>query len=222
MRSPRRHETGAAASRGHETGVARPCGVVQVRGGSPVRQASLAASCPRKLIALVTLACVATAAEGAVVFRPVDLMITGDAPLAAWQVEVRYDRSKVKILSLEGGEAGEDKAWREPPHYDRRGMSRGRIVLAAFVDDDAKDYNVAADRWGVWAGRSAFMKQARGALTSLSSPQADQGAVLIHYTDGLDSLDPFSAVHVGAERFGVGHGAVGVLVELQQWDQDSG
>ncbi len=89
-------------------------------------------------LVLVTLAFATAAegAEGAVEFRTVDVIVTSDAPLAAWQVEVRYDRAKVKILSLEGGEAGENEAWREPPHYDARGMNRGRIVLAAFVDDD--------------------------------------------------------------------------------------
>jgi len=61
-----------------------------------------------------------------------------DSPLAAWQVDVRYDRAKAKIVGLEGGDAAKGAAWREPPHYDTRGMSRGRIVIAAFVDDDAK------------------------------------------------------------------------------------
>ncbi|MHC5053403.1 MAG: hypothetical protein ACYTKD_01655 [Planctomycetota bacterium] len=82
--------------------------------------------------------CAARVAEGAIEFRTVDVFITSDAPLAAWQVDVRYDRSTVKILSLEGGEEGEDAAWREPPHHDARGMSRSRIMLAAFVNDDAK------------------------------------------------------------------------------------
>jgi len=92
----------------------------------------------RTAAALLALLAFAAAADGAVHFRTVDVYMNSDAPLAAWQVEVRYDRAKVKIVGLEGGEAGRDAAWREPPHYDRRGMSRGRIVVAAFVDDDAK------------------------------------------------------------------------------------
>jgi len=87
--------------------------------------------------ALVVLALAATA-EGAVRFRTVDLVAMSDAPLAAWQVEVRYDRARIKVLSLEGGEADADAAWGEPPHHDARGMKGGRIVLAAFVDEDAK------------------------------------------------------------------------------------
>ena len=39
--------------------------------------------------------------------------LDSDAPLAAWQVEVRYDRARVKIVGLEGGEAGKGSAWRE-------------------------------------------------------------------------------------------------------------
>jgi hypothetical protein len=80
----------------------------------------------------------AATANGAVRFHTVDVYVDSDAQLAAWQVEVRYDRARVKIVGLEGGEAGEDAAWGEPPHYDARGKEQGRIVLAAFVDDDAK------------------------------------------------------------------------------------
>lgn len=83
--------------------------------------------------ALVALA-FAPAAQAAIAFRTVDVVVTSDAPLAAWQVEVRYDRARVKVLSIEGG----DGSWREPAYYDGRGMKAGRIVLAAFVDDDAR------------------------------------------------------------------------------------
>jgi hypothetical protein len=86
---------------------------------------------------LATLALAATA-DAAVRFRTVDLVVTSKSPLAAWQAEVRYDSSRVKVLSLEGGESGVGAAWREPPHHDARGMRGGRIVLAAFVEDDAR------------------------------------------------------------------------------------
>jgi len=140
----------AICGRGHETGVARRA---PFEGGlrtttatralpavsCPRKSASFAASCPRNILAATLVAlCLASVADGAVHFRTVDLVITSDAPLAAWQVDVRYDRARAKIVGLEGGEAGEGEAWREPPHYDTRGMSRGRIVIAAFVDDDAK------------------------------------------------------------------------------------
>ncbi|MHC4250017.1 MAG: hypothetical protein ACYS9X_12890 [Planctomycetota bacterium] len=90
------------------------------------------------IAASLIVLCAARGAEAASEFRTVDLIITSDAALAAWQVDVRFDRATVRILSLEGGEASRDAAWGEPPHHDARGMGRGRIVLAAFVDDDAK------------------------------------------------------------------------------------
>ena len=70
-------------------------------------------------------------------FAAFDLTVdAGDVPLAAWQVEVRYDPATTKILSLEGGETA---AFRDAPHYDRRGFTGGRIVIAAFAgrDEDA-------------------------------------------------------------------------------------
>ncbi len=91
----------------------------------------------RSAAAILAVLAFAATAEGAVRFRTVDLVVTSKAPLAAWQAEVRYDRAKVKVLSIEGGEVGREAAWREPPHHDARGMKGGRIVLAAFVDDDA-------------------------------------------------------------------------------------
>jgi hypothetical protein len=67
-------------------------------------------------------------------FRALDLWVdTGDAPLAAYQVELRYDRSAVKIVGLEGGEPD---AYRDPPYHDRAGLEAGRIVLAALTTDD--------------------------------------------------------------------------------------
>jgi hypothetical protein len=68
-------------------------------------------------------------------FVAVDVFVdSGGERLAAWQVELTYDRDHVRVLSLEGGAA---EGWREPPHYDPRGMTAGRMVMAAFVSDDA-------------------------------------------------------------------------------------
>jgi len=68
-------------------------------------------------------------------FRTVDLWLTTeDASLVAYQVEIRYDRSRVKIVSLEGGDP---EAFRAPPHHDPAGKAGGRIVLAALTADDA-------------------------------------------------------------------------------------
>ena len=75
------------------------------------------------------------AADPQVRFVPVDLWgDSGDQPLAAYQVEVRYDAQRVRVVGIEGGT---HTAFAEPPHYDPRGMSGGRITLAAF--STAKD-----------------------------------------------------------------------------------
>jgi len=68
-------------------------------------------------------------------FVAFDLRIdAGDTPLAAWQVEVTYDPAATKVLSLEGGET---EGFRDAPHYDRRGLEGGRIVIAAYATTDA-------------------------------------------------------------------------------------
>lgn len=70
-------------------------------------------------------------------FRPVDVFLdSGDARLAAYQVEVRYDKSRVKIVGVEGADAEEAEGFNPPPYYDHKGMDAGRIVIAAFVTDD--------------------------------------------------------------------------------------
>jgi hypothetical protein len=67
-------------------------------------------------------------------FVAFDLRIdAGDAALAAWQVEVTYDPATTKVLSLEGGET---EGYRDAPHYDRRGLEGGRIVIAAYAPRD--------------------------------------------------------------------------------------
>ncbi len=68
-------------------------------------------------------------------FRTAEIFIdSGDEKLAAWQVEVRYDKQSVAIVGLEGGDA----VFASPPYYDPRGMEGGRIVIASFTTDDAK------------------------------------------------------------------------------------
>lgn len=101
----------------------------------------------RRLVVLfaVGLSSLAIAAEGgkaekgktpAVTFQAVDIYIdSGKDALAAYQVEVKYDRKHVTVVGVEGGEP---EAFQEAPHYDRKGMSGGRIVIAAFTLDDNK------------------------------------------------------------------------------------
>ena len=86
------------------------------------------------LVIIVALALNARAAP-AVRFVPVDVWFdTGEQSLAAYQIEVRYDATRVDIVGLEGGE---HPAFTKAPYYDPRGLTGGRIVVAAF--STAKD-----------------------------------------------------------------------------------
>jgi hypothetical protein len=70
----------------------------------------------------------------AVTFEAMDLWIdSGGEPLAAYQVEITYDKSSVKIVGLEGGQTS---AYTNAPYYDRDGFDSGRIVVAAFTTDE--------------------------------------------------------------------------------------
>ena len=66
-------------------------------------------------------------------FRTVEVSVdSNEEALAAYQIGIRYDRDKIKIVGLEGGTEGFEK----PPFYDRAGLERGHIIIAAYVDDD--------------------------------------------------------------------------------------
>lgn len=61
-------------------------------------------------------------------FRALDVIIdSGDAELAAYQVEVRG--THVQLQSVENGE---HPAFDEPPYYDREALQHDRIILAAL------------------------------------------------------------------------------------------
>ena len=49
--------------------------------------------------------------------------------LAAWQIELTYDKNKTKITAIEGG----DQPFAEPADYDSRGLTAGKIILASFT-----------------------------------------------------------------------------------------
>jgi hypothetical protein len=67
-------------------------------------------------------------------FRAVDVSVdSGEAALAAYQVEVAYDARRVKVVGVEGGERD---GFRDAPYFDEAGKTGGRIVLGAFVADD--------------------------------------------------------------------------------------
>jgi len=86
------------------------------------------------LTTLLFLSLPALARDREVSFLAMDVWIdSGDQPLAAYQVEIRYDKRTTKIVGIEGGAT---KAFNGAPHYDAKGMEGGRIVLAAFTKDD--------------------------------------------------------------------------------------
>jgi hypothetical protein len=66
-------------------------------------------------------------------FLGMDLWVDShNEALAAYQVEITYDRSAVKIVGLEGGQAG---SFTNAPYYDQKGFESGRIIVAAFTTD---------------------------------------------------------------------------------------
>jgi hypothetical protein len=65
-------------------------------------------------------------------FRAVDVVVDGgDRPLAVYQFELTYDRAACSLVGVEGGE----RPFAEPPFYDPRGLTAGRVILAAFTLD---------------------------------------------------------------------------------------
>ncbi len=93
-------------------------------------------------VALATLcaaARVSTAAgepyptEPGVRFQAIDVFVDSPEKLAAYQVELTYPAATVQVVGVEGGAAD---AYREAPHFDERGKTGGRIVLAAFTLDE--------------------------------------------------------------------------------------
>ena len=74
------------------------------------------------------------AEESTVRFQAMDIFIDSKTEaLAAFQVDVRYEKDRVKIVGLEGGET---ESYQEPPYFDPKGMEHGRIILAGFTLDD--------------------------------------------------------------------------------------
>jgi hypothetical protein len=66
-------------------------------------------------------------------FRPLAVFVdSGEAPLAAYQIELVVSGAEAKIVGVEGGDP---RAFREPPYYDPAALRGGRIILAAFSTD---------------------------------------------------------------------------------------
>lgn len=62
-------------------------------------------------------------------FRPLEVWIdSGDAPLAAYQLEISAG-GDAEIVGVEGGASA---PFTDPPRYDPAALQGGRIILAAF------------------------------------------------------------------------------------------
>ncbi len=94
--------------------------------------------------------------DAVTLFRTASLFIqTQDEPLVAYQVEIEYDQDLVKIVGLEGGQG----PFNGPPFYDPAGMAQGRIIVAAFITDDA-----LAPRGSIYVARLHLRIQGDGAV----------------------------------------------------------
>jgi hypothetical protein len=66
-------------------------------------------------------------------FAAVDVYVdAGDVTLAAWQVEIVYDRAACALAGVEGGE----RPFAREPYYDPKGLTAGRIVIADFAQGE--------------------------------------------------------------------------------------
>ena len=67
-------------------------------------------------------------------FEWVDVYLdSGDAPLAAYQLELTAESGTFQIVGVEGGEHA---AFVEPPYYDPAALQHDRVILAAFSTGD--------------------------------------------------------------------------------------
>ena len=63
-------------------------------------------------------------------FVPVHIFIdSGDAPLAAYQFELKVVTGDARIVGVEGGD---HPAFAQPPYYDPAALSQSRIIIAAL------------------------------------------------------------------------------------------
>jgi len=68
--------------------------------------------------------------ESKVRFAPVHVYLdSGNAPLAAYQFELKAAAGTIKIVGVEGGE---HPAFQEAPYYDPAALAQDRIIIAAF------------------------------------------------------------------------------------------
>ena len=92
----------------------------------------------RAILAALAALAISTASAGGdvekVSFSAFDVYLDcGGEHLAAYQFEVTYDPAKIKIVGIEGGAP---EAFKKAPYYDSKGMTGGRMIIAAFSTDE--------------------------------------------------------------------------------------
>jgi len=87
---------------------------------------------PVLLLVLMLLAGASRAPQGTR-FVAVDVVVdTGEAELAAWQVELVDTTGRAALVGVEGGD---HDAFRDAPAHDPAALDGGRVVLASFRVD---------------------------------------------------------------------------------------
>ena len=72
-------------------------------------------------------------------FTSVDIWVnSGEEALAAYQTEIVYDKNKIIVVGIEGGEKN---GFKRAPFYDLKGMKSGRIIIASFIKNKQNALN---------------------------------------------------------------------------------
>ncbi|MEN9359706.1 MAG: hypothetical protein RL095_1241 [Verrucomicrobiota bacterium] len=108
-------------------------------------------------------------------FASCDLVIESDSPFSAWQAEIRYPAGVILTL-IENGEG----AFVEAPDYDRRGLERGRIILASYTLENQPEKRLRVARLHFLAPSDANQEDWTVRLTALGDSQARRISGRIH------------------------------------------
>ncbi len=88
----------------------------------------LAPICIAALLA-VTVVCAQDDAQ-TIRFDAIDVyLLTGDEPLAAYQLDLSAEKGDVTIVGIEGGDS---EVFTAPPYYDPAAMQNDRVIIAYF------------------------------------------------------------------------------------------
>jgi hypothetical protein len=110
----------------------------------------------------------------AVRFEAVEVYVdSGEAPLAAYQVQLGDRAGRVQVVGVENGEHA---AFGSAPFYDREAVNAGkadRVILAAFSTADPKDLPTGRTRVATVHLRVAGEEQVDYQATLIAAARAD-------------------------------------------------